>query len=1152
TIKKDVVILGRVKQVQETKITVCLPGNMTGTVMACHVSEAYNKLLEAYVNDEVEKIKELPEMFRPGQYVIVKVLEVDGTKLMLSMMPQHISSGRVHTDLQKGDLLQAAVSSVEDHGFVMDIGIANTRPFLPKKNTNPEIELEAGSLTWCCVKSLTPSPESCILSLSNELSALQNAAPRRKPTHLTPATPVFFTVDKPLDNGIEGHVFDETTAYIQRQHVDKVKGKKPALGQKVKARVLYVMPTRNTPFLTMKDIFETACPELEAEQTLKEGEIIDDAKVVRILGRTVNFRLGRGCVGSMSLSHVAVHEDLEDEQVVANSYPIGSTHRVRVVAYNPCDFLYLVSDRTEVINEKYFSLSEMQVGQLVDATVKAVTDNHLLVDVGRVTGYIPRNQFSDAGIFVDPKKASTSKLTKKFKVGQSLKARVLVLDRAKNSLILTLKPSLLTEDLEVLSSYEQAQIGKAYTGFIRFVRDYVLVTFFDNVTAYVPRSYVTKEPIESLHASFHLGQIVNCTILRVDVENKKMNGSLTTTPFWPASKREKTGKRKHDTDTNEELPNKKQKQTEVEEESNNRKKKKQTTEQVELKELDTSEECMNENEGQKKRKRKKSKSFDEKLDNIEPEIEQGKKKNKKKDVKEQMESEEKHKASEESDAIETDIYEDSDHVLAPQDLFLIDLSDCDDAHKCKRRIVSLTKNINARARRIDKINEKIVRIENVGLSAKNKKYHTAMHTEKLVTEERIKKLLEALKNAQEKLKGLGYEGEDSKKEKKIKKKSEDADVKEEIKEEEEPDKRNVKDSKERKEKKSKIKVVENLEPVLEVPSAKDFWSVNTDESTKKTQEENSSSSDEEEKEQPKKKRKKLTVAEKLAKARQEEEHVRSLERRAIESDAQPRSSDQFERALLASPDASQLWIAYMAFHLQATEIDKARAVARRALNTISFREEDEKLNVWLALLHLEHRFGTKESQQKTLEEALQTNEPYKVHSKLLDILVDTGKAQELNSLVELMMKKYRRDCSMYPLCGSACFKLGLVDKARSVMQKALTALEKKEHVSVLVQFALLERSLGERERSEALFEQILAVYPQRVDVCAVYVDMMLKAGEYDHIRQVMERITSQKLPARKMKILYKKWVEVEEKIGDQEKVEEIRQRALEYIEKAKF
>lgn len=56
TIKAGVAILGRVRQAQETKVTVSLPGNMAGAVMACHISEAYNKKLEAYVNDEVSLI----------------------------------------------------------------------------------------------------------------------------------------------------------------------------------------------------------------------------------------------------------------------------------------------------------------------------------------------------------------------------------------------------------------------------------------------------------------------------------------------------------------------------------------------------------------------------------------------------------------------------------------------------------------------------------------------------------------------------------------------------------------------------------------------------------------------------------------------------------------------------------------------------------------------------------------------------------------------------------------------------------------------------------------------------------------------------------------------------------------------------------------
>ncbi|CAH0756629.1 unnamed protein product, partial [Diatraea saccharalis] len=710
TIKQGVVILGRVKYVQETKLTVCLPGNMLGAVMACHVSETYNKMLEAYVNDETEKIKELPEMFHPGQYVIVKVLEVEGSKLMLSMMPQHIYSGRTHTDLQKGEILQAAVSSEEDHGYVMDIGIPNTRPFLPKKNTNPEIELEAGMVTWCCIKSLTQSSDSCIVKLSGELSALQSAAPppppRQKPALLMPATTVYFTVDQ------------------------------------IKARVLYVMPTRNTPFLTMKDIFEKSRPDLETEQLLKEGDIIDDAKVVKILGRSVQFRLRDGCAGTMSLKHVAVHEDLDDEQVVASFYPIGSCHRVRVTSYNPCDFLYTVSDRADVLAERYFTLAAISVGQIVDATVRQVTDSHLLVDVGRTNGYIPKTHFSDAGIFVDPKKASHSKLTKKFKPGQTLRARVLVVDKAKNSLLLTLKPTLLAEDLEILSSYEQAQVGKGYTGFIRVVRDYIVVSFFNNVSAYVPRHYVTKEPLESLQDAFHLGQIVNCTILRVDAENKKMGGSLTTVPFWPAIKREKIRKRKSNSDDSDELPNKKRKQSDRDEKSNERVKKEDTYE--ENNDVDDKKKT-------KKDKKKKESHIDEELTSeqitkksikskeiIEEDDEKTNKKEKKTNKKKKKgDSDEMNKVSEESDAIETDIHEDSDQVLTPEDLFLIDLSDCNDIHKCKKRIVSLTKNINARMRRIERIDEKIQKIENVGLNAKNKKFHTAMHMEKLVIEERI-------------------------------------------------------------------------------------------------------------------------------------------------------------------------------------------------------------------------------------------------------------------------------------------------------------------------------------------------------------------------------------------------------------------------------
>lgn len=55
-------------------------------------------------------------------------------------------------------------------------------------------------------------------------------------------------------------------------------------------------------------------------------------------------------------------------------------------------------------------------------------------------------------------------------------------------------------------------------------------------------------------------------------------------------------------------------------------------------------------------------------------------------------------------------------------------------------------------------------------------------------------------------------------------------------------------------------------------------------------------------------------------------------------------------------------------------------------------------------------------------------------------------------------------------------------------------------VDTLVQFALLERDAGQRERAEALFEQLLGVYPRRSDVAAAYMHLLHKAGDTNRLR----------------------------------------------------
>lgn len=107
----------------------------------------------------------------------------------------------------------------------------------------------------------------------------------------------------------------------------------------------------------------------------------------------------------------------------------------------------------------------------------------------------------------------------------------------------------------------------------------------------------------------------------------------------------------------------------------------------------------------------------------------------------------------------------------------------------------------------------------------------------------------------------------------------------------------------------------------------------------------------------------------------------------------PESNADFERVLLGSPNSSFLWIQYMSFQLQLSETDKAREIAKRALATISFREEQEKLNVWIALLNLENVYGTDASLEATFKDAARHNDSKTIHLRLAAILDQSDKVQ---------------------------------------------------------------------------------------------------------------------------------------------------------------
>ncbi|KAI8369582.1 uncharacterized protein BYT42DRAFT_607950 [Radiomyces spectabilis] len=266
------------------------------------------------------------------------------------------------------------------------------------------------------------------------------------------------------------------------------------------------------------------------------------------------------------------------------------------------------------------------------------------------------------------------------------------------------------------------------------------------------------------------------------------------------------------------------------------------------------------------------------------------------------------------------------------------------------------------------------------------------------------------------------------------------------------------------------------------------------------------------------------------------------------STATPQSAADFERVLVGSPNSSFVWINYMAYQLRLSEIAKAREIGERALKTINFREEQEKLNVWVAMLNLENNFGSEETLDEVFKRALIYNEPKKVYLQLASIYERSKKDDKAEALWQEMTRKFSQSSKVWTLFGLFCLKRDNVEGARELLQRSLKSLPKHKHVKTIVKFAQMEFKHGEAERGRTIFEGVMGNYPKRVDLWNVYLDQEIRAGDQEIIRRLFERVTAMKYSSKKMKFLFKKWLQYEKQHGSEDDVERVKQKALAYVE----
>ena len=266
----------------------------------------------------------------------------------------------------------------------------------------------------------------------------------------------------------------------------------------------------------------------------------------------------------------------------------------------------------------------------------------------------------------------------------------------------------------------------------------------------------------------------------------------------------------------------------------------------------------------------------------------------------------------------------------------------------------------------------------------------------------------------------------------------------------------------------------------------------------------------------------------------------------------PQSVADFERLLLGQPNSSILWLSYMAFQLQLSELAKAREIAERALRTINMRESTEKMNVWIALLNLENTYGSDESLEEVFKRACQYNDSQEIHERLISIYIQSGKNSKADELFQAILKKHGQSPDLY--INYATFLMTTMaasDRARALLPRAMQALPQHTHLALTSKFAQLEFNSpnGDPERGRTIFETLLSQWPKRLDIWNVLLDLEIKQGDQAVIRRSFERVTSSgpHIKPRKAKFFFKKWLEYESKAGDSKSQERVKALAAEYV-----
>ncbi|OUM67352.1 hypothetical protein PIROE2DRAFT_40141, partial [Piromyces sp. E2] len=513
-------ILGAIKEINELELVISLTNGLTGFVSITEISEEISKIAEQVANDDADEdeLPELNSLFTVGQLVACAISELSDAgnkkKINLSIKPSIVNSSLVAKDVSSGMMLNAEVVSKEDHGYIMSVGIEGVKAFLNNKNIPEDVSLTVGQVISCGVVSIDGGFRTIQLTLKKEAIIPNSSSPSL--TSLKPGSLVNVTVKKVMESGLQClfcGIFNATIDFFNlstEKPIEQLYKEK----QKIHARIIYINYTKLKIGLSLNSNLINYEP--VSFPDIRIGTIIDDVEVKRVdesIGTLVSFN--NGVQGYVHVSR------LDDKQVdnIAKKFRVGSKHKGRVVGLDYFGNIVHLSFQQSILNVKYFTYEDIEVGSVIKGTVYKLGSFGLLVSINdQIKALCPKRHFSDVQL-KNPEK--------KFKVDSQVKFRVLEVIPKLKKVIITLRKSLVDSTLPIISSYDNIEKGMITMGVIEAVKPFgCIVKFYNQVHGLCPIHELSEDFIKNPEDHFHINQVVKCRVMDFDKEDSKLRVSF--------------------------------------------------------------------------------------------------------------------------------------------------------------------------------------------------------------------------------------------------------------------------------------------------------------------------------------------------------------------------------------------------------------------------------------------------------------------------------------------------------------------------------------------------------------------------------------------------------------------------------------------------